>query len=114
MKSCLYFKKNGINLCYMAKFLVHFPLVITLLVFSLLAWGALWKTPWLFLPLWQTLCLFVMLLKEGPHRIRRFEKSLNLVKAGFPREKLPREGTICGFFIRLALMMEINRSGETG
>ncbi len=86
----------------MSRLLVHFPVFLSLLASAVLLHFSLNWSRWLLIPSWQTLCMAIMLILDGKNRMRRYRKIRSLLDRGVPLEALPREGTICGFFIRAA------------
>ncbi|MDC7221195.1 MAG: hypothetical protein PQJ59_14760 [Spirochaetales bacterium] len=90
----------------MSKILVHFPILLSLLAVVGFIYGGMVKTYWLFIPAWQSLCLVGMLSWDGKNRMKRFRRLVALCEKGYSLDSLPREATICGFFIRSAVRYE--------
>ena len=91
----------------MTKLLVHFPVIIALVLCLGMVLGSLNSTLWLLIPSWQLLCAAVMLMMDSNNREKRYRKILFLVRAGKELKSLPRENTICGFFIRKAVQWKL-------
>ncbi|MDC7224991.1 MAG: hypothetical protein PQJ60_14680 [Spirochaetales bacterium] len=91
----------------MSKFLIHFPVLIALVGAVLFLVAARVLTPWLLIPAWQALCAALMLILDGKNREERYRKLVGLLNKGFELERLPREGTVCGYFIRAAALWAV-------
>ena len=91
----------------MSKLLIHFPVILSLLATASLVWCAIGLSFWIFIPAWQTFCITAMLILDGKSRVDRYRRILNLLKKGYALESLPKEPTVCGFFIRRAAVVSL-------
>jgi hypothetical protein len=92
----------------MSKIIVHFPFYLTLMGGGLLCYLSLLSSLWLMVPAWQLFCLAIMLILDGKNRMKRYTKIVSLCEKGISLDSLPRERTICGFFIRTAVKIRLN------
>jgi len=90
----------------MSRILVHFPVILSLIACAGFLLCAQIYTLWLLIPFWQFLCIAIMLIIDGKNRMARYRKIRRLMGRGIPLESLPRENTLCGFFIRIAAVTE--------
>jgi hypothetical protein len=91
----------------MTKFFIHFPVFMAFSIGLILLFNSLTRTYWLLIPTWQAICIGIFMAADGKNREKRYRKILYLVERGKTLNSLPREETICGFFIRLAVFWQI-------
>jgi hypothetical protein len=91
----------------MSRIIVHLPVLLSLLASAGFLLCAFAYALWFLIPFWQFLCIAVMLILDGKNRMARYRKIRRLMDRGVPLDALPREHTICGFFIRAAAVIEI-------